>query len=245
MKKKPVIGLTPNYDTKGKYFSTLPWYCLRENHCTCLHKLGATPFILPMMDEVGPYLDLMDGLVITGGDFDIHPSYYGEEITHARVHTITRRTEFELEIASEALKRNMPILGVCGGHQLLNILFGGSLIQHIPDTCPEALTHEQPNSRSEPGHEVTIVEDTLLYKNLGGKKKIEVNTAHHQAVAKVGEGLKANAYAPDGIIEGIEHPDYAFCIGVQWHPEYSVTAADDALTAAFIHAAAAYQDLHG
>ena len=119
------------------------------------------------------------------------------------------------------------------------------MIQHIPDTCPEALTHEQPNSRSEPGHEVTIVENTLLYKNLGGKKKIEVNTAHHQAIAKVGEGLKANAYAPDGIIEGIEHPDYAFCIGVQWHPEYAVTSADDALTAAFIHAAAAYQDLHG
>lgn len=235
---RPIIGLTVNYDDKGDYFSKLPWYALRENHCTSVCKEGGIPIGLAYTDCIDAYLDLIDGLIITGGDFDISPTYYGEDVSNARVYPINKRTEFELKMAEGALKRDMPVLGICGGQQLLNVLLGGSLIQHIPDTVQTDINHEQPNKRTEAGHAVIIEPGTLLSKCIGGKKEIMVNSAHHQAVKDVGPGMIVNARAPDGIIEGIEHPGYKFCLGTQWHPEYSITPADDAITRSLIEAAA-------
>ena len=127
------------------------------------------------------------------------------------------------------------MLGICGGQQLLNVVLGGTLIQHIPDEVPHALAHEQPNPRTEPGHKVLIERGTLLH-SITKSDALEVNSAHHQAVKDVAPGVVIDARAPDGVIEGIEDPRQRFCIGVQWHPEYGLSDGDKRLFAAFIAA---------
>lgn len=236
----PLIGLTMNYDISGRYFSPLPWFALRENHCTTVEAAGGTPIGLSYISDIEAYIELLDGIIITGGDFDIHPKFYGEDIQSARVSTNTKRTEFELKLAKAALKRNIPILGICGGHQVINVAFGGSLIQHIPDEVETEIAHEQPNARTEPGHDVIIKDNTLL-SAIVKSETVAVNSAHHQAIKTPGQGLVVNATAADGIIEGVEHPDYRFCMGVQWHPEFSITPKDDAITAALVGAAKEYK----
>ena len=138
-------------------------------------------------------------------------------------------------ITEIALIRDIPILGICGGEQLLNVALGGSLIQDIPNKISGALAHEQPNPRNEAGHSVRIMKGTIL-RDIIGADEINVNSAHHQAVAEVGQTAIVNALAPDGVVEGIEAPSKRFCIGVQWHPEFHVTARDNKIFAAFISA---------
>lgn len=239
--KTPLIGFTLDYEEgAANAYSKYPWYALRDNYTASVARHGGAPIALP--HEVGPveaYLDAMSGLVITGGNFDVPPEMYGEKTSSDKVSTKPRRSQFEWAITQGALTRGMPILGICGGQQLLNVILGGTLIQHIPDTIHQPLAHEQPNPRHEPGHEVAIVANTLLY-SIVGSATIAVNSAHHQAVAKVAEGVIVNARASDGVIEGIEYPAHPFCLGVQWHPEFSITKADDKIFAAFIAAARAY-----
>jgi putative glutamine amidotransferase len=148
------------------------------------------------------------------------------------------RTAFELAATRGALERDMPVLGICGGQQLLAVAFGGTLIQHIPGSVEGALQHEQPNPRTEPGHEVSVSPRTLLASIVGGRARMAVNSTHHQAVERPGEGAVVNAVAPDGVVEGVEHPGYRFALGVQWHPEYAVDPADPLIFRAFVFACA-------
>jgi putative glutamine amidotransferase len=209
---------------------------VRENYCTAVSRHGALPLPLPHEVElVEHYLDLIDGLIITGGAFDIPPSYYGDQEVHDTVITKDKRTQFEFAITRGAVEREIPVLGICGGEQLLNVVLGGSLIQHIPDSIKDALEHEQKTPRTEPGHEVSIVKDTLLH-TIVGSNTVAVNTAHHQAVGKPAPGAIVNASTSDGVIEGIEYPAHPFCLGVQWHPEYRVDKSDDKIFAAFVAA---------
>ena len=145
------------------------------------------------------------------------------------------RTNFELLAAQIMLKNNKPVLGICGGEQLINVLYKGSLIQHIPDVIKNPIEHEQKNPRNEAGHSVIIKEHTKLY-NIISTKEIMVNSAHHQAVKEPGNGLIINALSADGVIEGIEDPTKKFCIGVQWHPEFFIQGSDNKLLKAFIDA---------
>jgi len=133
----------------------------------------------------------------------------------------------------------MPVLGICGGQQLLHVVLGGTLIQHIPDEVPEALAHEQPNPRNEPGHEISVLPGTRL-RAIVGADSLAVNSAHHQAAKNEPPGLVVNAIAPDGVIEGIESPEHRFCIGVQWHPEFFISDGDRKLMGAFIMAASEF-----
>lgn len=236
----PIIGFTLDYEEGGGY-SKYPWYALRDNYTASIARHGGAPVALPHeVAQVETYLALIDGLVITGGNFDVPPSMYGDTSVHAKVTTKPRRSEFEWAITKGAIERKIPILGICGGQQLLNVILGGTLIQHIPDSIKNALAHEQPNPRHEAGHEVAIVANTKLYSIIGAPT-IPVNSAHHQAVASTAPGVVINARAPDGVIEGIEYPEHPFCIGVQWHPEFSITKADDAIFTAFLNAAQVYR----
>jgi putative glutamine amidotransferase len=181
------------------------------------------------------YLDHLDALIVTGGAFDVDPAMYGDTSRHSTVELKENRTLAELALLQAALARNMPILGICGGEQLLAVALGGTLIQHIPDTIPNALPHEQTTSHYEPGHAVKILPDTLLHK-ITGSGTMQVNTSHHQAVRDPGRST-INATAPDGVIEGIEDASKKFCLGVQWHPEYLIDEGDKRLFEALVAAA--------
>jgi putative glutamine amidotransferase len=236
MTKRPVIGITLDSEEPGGY-SKFPWYALRKNYCGSIAAAGGLPLALPHEPELAEsYLDAIDGLVVTGGAFDVDPALFGAATRHDTVKLKARRTEFELAIVQGALKRDMPILGICGGQQLLNVALGGTLVQHIPDEIEAPLAHEQPNPRNEPGHEVEVVDGTLLHRLVGGPR-FPVNSAHHQAVKEVAPGCVADAFAPDGVVEGIEAVGKRFVIGVQWHPEFEISPADTALLKAFIEAA--------
>lgn len=232
---QPVIALTLDYEQPGGY-SKLPWYALRENYCAAVVRGGGLPILLPHEpDQVAAYLDKIDGLIVTGGAFDVDPALFGATSRHAAVTTKDRRTQFELAITKAALAADKPVLGICGGQQLLNVALGGTLIQHIPDEVPGALAHEQPNPRTEPGHTVRVAPGTLLHR-ITGAAELSVNSAHHQAVKDVAPGMVVDAIATDGVIEGIEDPRHRFCLGVQWHPEYAISRGDEAIFAAFVAA---------
>jgi putative glutamine amidotransferase len=235
MRTRPIIGVTLDAEEPGGY-SKLPWYALRKNYFAALAEAGALPVALPHHAELAEaYLDQIDGLLVTGGAFDVDPSLYGEGSTHPTVTLKAGRTDFELAVTRGALARDMPVLGICGGEQLLAVALGGTLIQHIPDSIETEIEHEQPNPRDQPGHEVAIAEGTLLAR-IAGKPRMAVNSAHHQAVATPGPGARINATAPDGVVEGLEHPGHRFALGVQWHPEYAVDPADPLIFAAFVEA---------
>lgn len=235
MTKRPIIGVTLDAEPAGGW-SRLPWYALRQNYFASVVAAGGLPVALPHHpDLAGDYLDALDGLLVTGGAFDVDPALWGGGPPHPKVTLKPGRTDFELAAVRAALARDMPVLGICGGQQLLAVAFGGTLIQDIPDEVPGALAHEQPNPRTEPGHEVRIGAGTLLAR-IVGEAPMAVNSAHHQAVATPGAG-RVNAVAPDGVIEGIEHPGHRFALGVQWHPEYAVDPRDPAIFDAFVRAA--------
>lgn len=238
MKTGPIIGVTLDYETGGKpgNFSKMPYYAVRQNYCTAVSDLGAVALPLPHDAlAVDAYLDMIDGLIITGGGFDVPPEYYGEKVASDKVTTKDARTQFEFAITKGAIDKKIPLLGICGGEQLLNVVLGGTLIQHIPDSVKDALEHEQKNARTEPGHDITIVPGTLLHK-VTGVTKASVNTAHHQSVAKPAPGTVVNSTTKDGVIEGIELPSHPFCLGVQWHPEYFVSPIDKKIFEAFVAA---------
>jgi putative glutamine amidotransferase len=222
----PLIGLTLDAEPPGG-FSRLPWYALRQNYFAAVIAAGGLPVALPHApDMAASYLDRLDGLIITGGAFDIDPALYGETTRHETVSLKEDRTGAELAYLTEALRRDMPVLGICGGQQLLAVALGGTLIQHIPDAMPGSLPHEQPPPHDLPGHAVAVLPGTRLFDLVG--PTMQVNSSHHQAVRNAGRS-QINALAPDGVIEGVEDPTRRFCIGVQWHPEYGVDAGDAAL----------------
>lgn len=230
MAHRPLIGLTLDREEAGGY-SRWPWYALRVNYAEAVAETGGVPVALPLLEETAAALiDRLDGLVITGGAFDIDPALYGEGETHPAVSLKTLRTRAERALLKAALARDLPVLGICGGEQLLAVALGGTLIQHIPDAIPEALAHEG----HEPGHEVRLVPGTRLAA-ITGRSVMRVNSSHHQAVRSPGRGV-INARAPDGVIEGIEDPARRFCLGVQWHPEFFTDPADRLIFEAFIAA---------
>ena len=235
MNKRPIVGVTLDSEQPGGY-SKYPWYAVRRNYADAIVAAGGLPVALPHnADLAAQYLDTIDALVVTGGAFDVDPSLYGGGERHATVTLKANRMDAELALTNGALARNRPVLGICGGQQLLAVALGGTLIQHIPDAVPNALAHEQPNPRHEPGHAVAVTPGTLLH-TIVGATVMNVNSAHHQAVRHPGPRAVVNAVAPDGVIEGVEDPSYRFCLGVQWHPEFFINPGDrrifDALIAA-------------
>ena len=235
MNKRPVIGVTLDSEQSGGY-STYPWYALRQNYADAIIAAGGLPVALPHDAALAPdYLDQLDALVVTGGAFDVDPVLYGEGERHATVMLKEGRTAAELALTRGALERNLPVLGICGGQQLLAVALGGTLIQHIPDSIADPLEHEQTNPRHEPGHQVAIVPGTLLHR-IAGSSEMRVNSAHHQAVRDPGPHAIIDALAPDQVIDGIEDPRYRFCLGVQWHPEFFIDPGDRRIFDAFVAA---------
>ncbi len=246
--KLPLIGIVLDYKSGAQdSYSIRPHYAIRCNYVEMINKAGGTAILLPYdFAAISTYLSLLDGLMIVGGHFDIHPKKYGASEVHESVTLNETREKFESALTVEALKTKLPILGICNGMQLINVLFGGDIIQHIPD-AGEFLNHEQsktdnPDSHK-PHHLVNIDSTSILHKIIGADK-IQTNSSHHQAVKNVVEPLRISARASDGIIEALENPLHPFCIGVQWHPEFDVSAADRKIFESFIAAATNFHIKH-
>ncbi len=235
MRARPTIGVTLDSEQPGGW-SRYPWYALRANYAEAVAQAGGLPVAIPPLPELAAdFLDGIDALLVTGGAFDVDPALYGAAERHGTVTLKEARTASELALLRGAMARDLPVLGICGGQQLLAVALGGTLVQHIPDAVPGALPHEQPNPRHEPGHEVRVTPGTLLAR-VTGAERMAVNSAHHQAVREPGPHAVVNAVAPDGVVEGIEDPRRRFCLGVQWHPEFGVDAADGRILRALVAA---------
>lgn len=223
----PLIGITPDsattpVDPSGRRGE--PLIVLQARYAHAILEAGGIPVVLPIMPSPTPIrqaLERLDGILISGGNFDIHPKLYGEASITALGEVKEERTEFELELISLALERNFPLLGVCGGAQAINVTLGGSLYQDISTQLPLARLHQQSALKETGGHPIKIHEGTKL-KRIVRQDVLEVNTTHHQAVKTLGRGLIVNATAEDGVIEGIESQVHSFVLGVQWHPEFLV-----------------------
>lgn len=217
----PLIGITADLSTDSRSSHSEAMLLLPERYCRAIENAGGIPLVLPSIvsgSSLRRILQRLDGLLISGGNFDIHPVYYGEKPTEALGKVKSRRTESELELARLAVQRDLPLLGICGGAQALNVAMGGSLYQDISIEVPDAVEHQLSAKRSTGGHNIDVKAGTRLHQILG-RRTVEVNTTHHQAVKRLGKGLIVNATAPDGLIEGIESPVHSFVLGLQWHPE--------------------------
>lgn len=246
--KKPLIGIVLDYRQGGKnQYSTSPYYAIKSGYINMLNKAGAKVLLISYDYElIEYYLDNIDGLMIVGGYFDINPRRYGEKDIHPDVKLNEVRENFEFEILSKsfAKKNELPIFGICNGMQLINILNGGSIIQHIPDN-KDYLEHEQSKVFSfedygKTYHDVIIQKDSKIF-DIIGEEKISTNSSHHQAVKTAGKNVKITANASDGVIEALELENHPFCIGVQWHPEFGSTVADNKLFSAFVEACDNYK----
>tara|TARA_B100000029_G_C17526880_1_gene941967 strand:- start:276 stop:986 length:711 start_codon:yes stop_codon:yes gene_type:complete len=230
--KKPIIGITLDSEESGNY-SKFPWYAIRKNYLDSIFKYGGIPFpLFHKCQSINDLVQNIDSLIITGGNFDIHPNFYNQTLRGSRS-IKNDRTKFEIKIFNYFLKQKKPILGICGGEQLINIACGGDLIQDIKINKKFKINHEQISPRNETSHSVFINKNTKLYEIIN-KNKIYVNSAHHQSVNKLGKNLITAAEADDEIIEAIEHTKHPWCIGVQWHPEFLITKYDKLLVAEFI-----------
>jgi putative glutamine amidotransferase len=212
---RPLVGVTIGGDHRRATHLSL-----RKDYVRAVEAAGGLPVLLApgRPPDVADILDRIQGLLLSGGP-DVDPSHYGEK-AHETVTDVTPdRDAFELELARQALRRDLPTLAICRGQQVLNVALGGTLVQDIPSSVVGAEDHDPERERWELAHDVTILPGSRLRQILG-EDRVAVNSFHHQAVKETGTGLVASAWSvADRVVEGIESPDRRFVVGVQWHPE--------------------------
>ena len=217
-----------------------PEMALGMTYMRAVQRAGAIPVVIPPQPgQTGALLDRLDGVLLSGGP-DIDPTLYRDESHPELGPTWRDLDEVELELAQSADERDMPVLGICRGAQTINVARGGTLYQHLPDLDGSGVVHRQTDSGETVTHGVEIVPGTRLAE-IVGESRLEVNSFHHQAVRRLGNGLEVSARSDDGIIEAVEDPARLFLIGVQWHAEFLVERAHEkALFRAFVGAALEY-----
>jgi putative glutamine amidotransferase len=220
----PMIGI-PAY-TDNSFPDKMPArFAMSRPYITALIAAGAAPVIIPLdlpEERLWSLYQRMDGVFLAGGG-DMNPACYGQDI-HSKTEGLdSLRDDAELKFARWALNDHKPLLGVCRGAQALNVAAGGTLIQDVNDQVPHAIRHQYfpDKPRDYVAHGIDTVSGTRLSAILG--REARVNSFHHQAVLNIADGFRVAAYAPDGIVEAIEHANGTFAIGVQWHPESLVT----------------------
>ena len=212
--------LPPDLDVRETRRGPLGLLVTQRPYTSRILEAGGLPLVMPPVDDDGldQLVALADALVLPGGGFDIAPHHYGEEQLPTCGELKPERTDLEWGLLVRAERKGIPVLGVCGGMQLMNVVRGGALFQDIPSQAPSHLVHSQEGSKRLPCHVVDIIADTQL-AGLVGPGPLPVNSTHHQGVKRLGVSLRASATATDGLIEGLEDPSKDFFVGVQWHPE--------------------------
>lgn len=195
---------------------------LGQSYTRAIVQAGGIAVIIPNvpMGSVEDLLAPLDGLVLTGGR-DVAPAQYGVETVHPSVELDLPRDETELALARTAFARDMPILGICRGIQLLNVALGGTLYQDLPSEWGGAITHRQSSARPLATHRLILEPDSLIAR-VFGTTELRVNSFHHQAVRRVASELRVVGHAEDGLIEALEAPNRTFVVAVQYHPEEMV-----------------------
>lgn len=208
---KPLIGLTCRWDDEKE------WHYLPSDYAEAVAAAGGVPVLVPLLSGTASELAArLDAIVLTGSPSDVDPARYGQT-PHAEVTKIhPERDETDFQVLERAFQKKKPVLGICFGMQSLNVYLGGTLIQHIPATIPNALQHKDPYAR----HRILIEPGSRIEEWAGSARGVQVNSTHHQAIEKPGRGLRVVAQAPDGVIEAVEggFPEH-LVLGVQWHPE--------------------------
>lgn len=220
---KPIIGVTPDFNAgdRKEWGGREPTYFLRARYIRAIEELGGIPLVLPLVAAPSArrrLLQQLDGLLLTGSGPDLPPSLYGERQRYPFGVVSERRASFELDMVHLAGQAEIPLLGICGGMQTMNVACGGSLFQDIASQVAKPLQHRQSTSATNLSHAVTVAPGSLL-RRIVRSRSMQVNSSHHQSVKVVAPSLMASALAPDGIVEAIESPAHAFFLGIQWHPE--------------------------
>ncbi len=229
MKKKPIIGITTSLIIdKGKTFAGYKRVYVNKDYIDSIIQAGGIPLMIPFnenKDIIISQAQLIDGLLITGGH-DVFPYNYGQEPHPKLGECFPERDEYEYLLLEEAKKRNIPVLGICRGHQIINTFEGGDLYQDMSLIEGEVLRHWQVDNPTQKTHKIKIEKDSMLSTIC--PEEIMVNSFHHQAIKNVAEGYKVIARASDGVVEAIENEKYRFLLGIQWHPEMLHAVCDDA-----------------
>ena len=219
---KPVIGLS----TALEQARWGPWdaaaHVLARSYSDQVQAAGGIAVLLPPDPSAGedpePWLDLLDGLIITGGA-DVDPGVYGAEAHPETKGTVPERDAFEIALARGAMERDLPLLGVCRGMQVMNVARGGTLIQHLPDDVGHEDHRRVMGTFDNSDHDVRLADGSLA-RRVAGEAIHSTKSHHHQGVAEIGEGLEVTGWATiDDLPETIEDPTCRFALGVQWHPE--------------------------
>ena len=212
---KPVIGIT-TYLTRAKFgIWEEDTALVPADYLHAIKRAGGRALLVPPSEEaIDETLDALDGVVFSGGA-DLDSQLYGQEVHPETKGVVAERDRGELALLQAALARDMPVLAVCRGVQVLNVALGGDLVQHLP----EVVGHE--NHKHTPGeyadHDVTVEPDTRLSSLIGDRAPVKSH--HHQGLGRLGEGLRESARAEDGTLEALEDPSRRFALGVLWHPE--------------------------
>jgi putative glutamine amidotransferase len=230
--RPPVIGVTR---------------CSRlDDYVASVERSGARARVLEVSESPRALVELLDGVLLTGGG-DVDPVLYGEDRHPSVEDAEPGRDEFEIDLARRALAADVPLLAICRGAQVLNVAAGGTLVQDIPSAVATDLVHSLKEPKDCVAHPVRITHGSRLHTALGASVDAactcRVNSRHHQSVGRVGRDLVVSAVAEDGVVEAIESPTAAFCVGVQWHPEnFWKTGEFKPLFDAFVEAARLRRD---
>jgi putative glutamine amidotransferase len=237
--RPPVIGLSTALERASWSVWSIPAHVLSRDYADAVQRAGGIAVLLPpdpaASEDPDPWLRILDALVLTGGA-DVDPSFYDADPDPQTIGTVPERDAFEIALARGALDRDLPVLGVCRGMQVMNVARGGTLIQHLPDDVGHENHRRTPGSFDNADHDVRLVAGSLA-ERAAGQSLHATKSHHHQGVARVGDGFDVTGWATiDDLPETIEDPTRRFALGVQWHPE-----ADPAsqLIEALVHAARA------
>lgn len=211
--KRPIIAISPLWDEEKKSMWMLPGYF------GGLEQAGATPIMLPLTDneeELRQLADLADGFLIPGGQ-DVNPALYGEEAQEQTIEISPIKDSAEQTFLTFMLQQDKPVLGICRGIQLLNVTYGGTLYQDLPNEIHQKHHMDPPYNMF--WHMVNLIPDTPIAEIIG-RDTLEVNSIHHQAIHEVAPSMKVMAVTEQNVVEGIYDPNHKFVLGIQWHPEY-------------------------
>jgi putative glutamine amidotransferase len=233
---RPVIGITTYVEPASWGAWTLPAALIPYAYVEAVERAGGRALLVPPSeDAVDETLDVLDGLVFSGGN-DLEPSSYGADAHPETNGTNPARDAGELALLTAALARDLPVLAICRGFEVLNVARGGDLVQHLPDAVGHEAHRAVVGEFSD--HDVRVDESSQLGA-LVGAEVTDVKSHHHQALGRIGDGLREAAWADDGTVEAIEDPERRFAVGVLWHPE---AGEDQRLFEALVAEARAYRE---